>query len=212
MPRKVQVGVYYESMNKESANYFISQLKPFYHVLEDFVDIELIPYGNTKYDSSSETYNCSMGDRQCISNKFQAIVVDSYINKPNNGDPVSGTNRAINFITCLAKSTIGNVFDALEICSNQNFKPDKYITILEAIKENPTEVQNILTQMRKKTEQFYTNNSLLRIPLITINGKIDYNAFDDLVQESCAQYKVSEFLPIILYYIVLIILCLFQRA
>lgn len=189
MPRKVQVGVYYESMNKESANYFISQLKPFYHVLEDFVDIELIPYGNTKYDSSSETYNCSMGDRQCISNKFQAIVVDSYINKPNNGDPVSGTNRAINFITCLAKSTIGNVFDALEICSNQNFKPDKYITILEAIKENPTEVQNILTQMRKKTEQFYTNNSLLRIPLITINGKIDYNAFDDLVQESCAQYK-----------------------
>ena len=181
-------------MNLVASNYFISQLRPFYHVLEDFVDIELVPYGNTQYDESSKTYICSKGDRQCIINKFQALVVDLFMNNPNNGDPVSGTNRAINFVTCFAKSTIGNVFDALEICSNQNFKPDTYNAILEAIKENSPEVERVFSAMRTKTKPFIVNNELIRIPLVTLNNQIDYNAYNDLIQESCKQYKVSPIL------------------
>ena len=69
----MKIGVYYEAMNTDAGNYLVRQLATYYHVLEDFVDIELVPYGNTQFDGTA-TYNCSLGDTQCISNKFQVDI------------------------------------------------------------------------------------------------------------------------------------------
>ena len=68
-PTKVKVGVYYEAMNIDAGNYLVKQMATYYHVLEDFVDLKFIPYGSTQYDGNS--YNCSLGEAQCISNKYQ---------------------------------------------------------------------------------------------------------------------------------------------
>ena len=71
-PSKVQLAVYYEAFDLNVGNYLYKQLATFFNVLEDFVEIELIPYGNTIFlDGSSNSYNCSQGELQCISNKFQ---------------------------------------------------------------------------------------------------------------------------------------------
>jgi len=122
---------------------------------------------------------------------LQALVVDTYIGKPKNGDPISGENRAVNFISCLFTSTIANTFSALEACSNQKLEPDDYRTFLEYIRMDGDEVKTVFAAMKTKTEAVATDGLLTRIPLVTLNGAVDYNAFDDLVQEACAQYKVS---------------------
>lgn len=64
------MAVYYEAFNLDVGTYLKKQLGTFYHVLEDFVDIELVPYGNTQL-VGTDAYNCSQGETQCINNKFQ---------------------------------------------------------------------------------------------------------------------------------------------
>lgn len=66
----MKLAVYYEAFNRDAGTYLVTQLGKFYHVLEDFVDIDLVPYGNALFDSASGSYNCTQ-DPQCISNKFQ---------------------------------------------------------------------------------------------------------------------------------------------
>lgn len=118
-------------------------------------------------------------------------MVDTYIGKPKNGDPVSGENRAINFISCLFSSNIGNTFTALETCSNQKLEADDYRTFIEYVKMDGPEIKTVFEAMRTKTAAVATGGILPRVPLVTLNGEVDYNAFDDLVQEACAQYTVS---------------------
>ncbi len=53
-------------------NYINRQIAPFYHVIEDIVEIDLIPYGNTQYDGSNgNNFTCGLGDDQCIANRIQ---------------------------------------------------------------------------------------------------------------------------------------------
>ena len=56
---------------------------------------------------------------------------------------------------------------------------------------NDPSVKTVFESMRTKTEAVTgSSTSTLRIPIVTLNGAVDYNAFDDLVQEICAQYTV----------------------
>jgi len=116
--------------------------------------------------------------------------VDAYVNQVKNGHPVSGSNRAVNFLRCVFQSSIGNTFDALENCSNHNLDIDDYLTYLQYIKQDSQEVKTVFEKMRTKTQQVASNGVLPRIPVVTLNGQVDYNAFDDLVQEACNQYGV----------------------
>ena len=70
---KVKVNIYYESLNLLTRNYFTRQIGPFYHVIEDMVQINLIPYGNTQLDTSdgSNNFTCGAGVDQCIANRIQ---------------------------------------------------------------------------------------------------------------------------------------------
>ena len=123
---KQKVSVFYEANDLSTKKYFNKQLFPFYHVLEDFVDVELIPYGNIKFDHS--TYECAEeGKTKCQSTIFQALVVDKYTNTELPGDLISGSNRAINFVNCVfSQDASSNVFKTLETCSSANLEPDEY--------------------------------------------------------------------------------------
>lgn len=71
----VAVTVYYEALNPISYNYFHQQLCPYYHVLDDIIELELIPFGNTIIiDDTNMITNSSSGKkRQDFSNRFQVI-------------------------------------------------------------------------------------------------------------------------------------------
>ncbi len=70
---KIKVNIYYETLNLATRNYINRQIAPFYHIIEDMVELDLIPYGNTQYDNSDGNHNftCSSGDDQCIANRIQ---------------------------------------------------------------------------------------------------------------------------------------------
>lgn len=157
----------------------------FYHVTEDFIDIDLVPYGNTV--KTGETYNCSLGTMQCISNKYQALVVDKYITNAK-GDLVSGPDRAVNFVRCIAQSTSGNELTTLEICSRNHLQADDYRTFITEIRMDTAEVKTVFERMRTQTESLAgVGSPLPRVPTVTVNGQINYEALNDLVQEACVQ-------------------------
>ena len=119
----------------------------------------------------------------------KALVVENYINTPKNGDPISGPRRAINFVSCLFQRA--NSISSSEACSNLYLEADEYRNFIEFIRLDTEEVNAAFEKMRIKTQQVAASGSLIRIPLVTVNGDIDYNAFNDLVQEVCAKYQVS---------------------
>ena len=121
------------------------------------------------------------------------MVVDSYLIKEPGGDLLSGHNRALNFATCLFREKSGNQFDNLQRCSNQKLKPDVYAHLLKEISHNSDYTKEVMQKMESKTKQALEDVGAEKgqFPLVTINGKVSYNGFDDLVQEVCTQYTVS---------------------
>ena len=119
--------------------------------------------------------------------------MDKYINKPLNGDAISGENRAVNFITCLFQNPDGSIFSSLEKCTNQKLEYGDYMRVREAIKTDSDLLKKVFGDMRDQTKAIADANGgvLPRVPTVTVNGQLDYNALDDLVQEACAQYTVS---------------------
>src|SRR5699024_5420346 len=109
---------------------------------------------------------------------FQALVLESYLRKPMNGDIIGGTNRAINFIICVFKSAIGNVLQTLESCSKK-INPDNYKTFLDHINHNSDDVKKAFKAMNTKTNKVIQNGTLPRLPFVTINGHANYDALDD---------------------------------
>lgn len=175
-------------MNSAASAYMINQLASSYHIIEDFADLDLVPYGATVHDAKADTYKCPLGEAQCLSNKFQALVIDSYINKPKNGEPINGPHRAVTFVSCMFQSTIGNVFGALEKCSNSMLKGGDYKLFLEQLKlgSKSASLKKIMADMAAKTTKVAAKG-LTRVPTVTINGKIDYAATDDLLGTVCTQ-------------------------
>lgn len=185
---KVKLAFYYEARDLDAGRYFNKQLFPFYHVLEDFVDIELLPYGMMKYDTT--TYSCpkDFTEASCISNVFQAVVIDKYMGTEMNGDIISGANRAINFVRCLYhQDAPTNVYTTLQLCSDENLEPDEYVDIIAMMNTKPDQFKTIMNNLKMKTE----NAKITRIPYLTVNGKESASAFNDLIQESCNNYKVT---------------------
>ena len=125
---------------------------------------------------------------------LQALVVDKYLTNPK-GDLVSGPNRVVNFVRCLAQSSLGSELTKLEVCSRDFLQIDDYRTFIEFIRMNSEEVKTVFENMRTKTASLLgEGNTLPRVPTVTVNGQMDYNALDDLVQEACNQttWIVSE--------------------
>ncbi|KAH7646648.1 hypothetical protein HUG17_2186 [Dermatophagoides farinae] len=188
----VAVTVYYEALNPISYNYFHQQLCPYYHVLDDIIELELIPFGNTIIiDDTNMITNSSSGKkRQDFSNRFQALVVDRYINNEHNGDLISGPNRVLNFLDCLIGKKIGNEYDHLEECTNVKLN-NEYIEFLEEIKMNGEKMQKIFRDFSTRTKKIMNTANSENLPLITVNDndKINVNAFNDLVQEVCDKFN-----------------------
>ena len=69
----VNVEIYYEAMNPTAYNFFHQQLYPYYHVLDDIIELKLIPFGNTIIIDQTNmiTNSSSRTKRQDISNRFQ---------------------------------------------------------------------------------------------------------------------------------------------
>jgi interferon gamma-inducible protein 30 len=73
---KVSLGVYYESLCPYSANFIINYLnKLFDDDLISAVDIQLVPWGNTRI-GANHTFNCQHGPYECLLDTVEACAID----------------------------------------------------------------------------------------------------------------------------------------
>lgn len=81
---KLDVEVYYETLNGKVRAFFVEQLRPVVieDTLWDKINLKLIPYGNTKIDNKGQ-YTCPFGELQCRANRLHVSLVNLFINNNN---------------------------------------------------------------------------------------------------------------------------------
>ncbi|KAL2239433.1 gamma-interferon-inducible lysosomal thiol reductase isoform X1 [Sesamum indicum] len=73
---KVALGLYYESLCPYSASFIIDSLaRIFTNGLIDIVDLDLVPWGNTKL-YGNHTFKCQHGPNECLLNTVEACAID----------------------------------------------------------------------------------------------------------------------------------------
>ncbi|KAL0369651.1 UNVERIFIED_CONTAM: Gamma-interferon-inducible lysosomal thiol reductase [Sesamum angustifolium] len=73
---KVSLGLYYESLCPYSASFIVDSLaRIFSDGLIDIVDLNLVPWGNTKL-YGNHTFKCQHGPNECLLNTVEACAID----------------------------------------------------------------------------------------------------------------------------------------
>ncbi len=71
---KVKLGVYLESLCPDSKSFINKQLTPTFNILSQIFDIDLVPFGNSKYtyNTTKEVlFKCQNGFQEYFGNKIQ---------------------------------------------------------------------------------------------------------------------------------------------
>lgn len=168
----VDIGVYYESLCPDSQQFVQEQLLHTYLEMPEYVNVELIPYGNAHYAGVRDryTFTCQHGPDECYGNMVQTC----YINLVNNTESrIKFVNCAFNYPT--QKKIIEKCTEDLDLrrqlkkCVTGNLGP------------------NLEYEMAKKTDALEPPHSF--IPWITINGKgnrdLTDKACNDLIAVVC---------------------------
>ncbi|KAH8025273.1 hypothetical protein MRX96_049922 [Rhipicephalus microplus] len=113
--------LYYEGLCPDCHDFFLDQLWPTYNKLEEFMNVDLVPFGKAHMTVTNHTttFECQHGPQECYVNTVQACAV-KYVH------PIK---KLINFVACMfrqddpAKSgqlcadNVGTHWAALDKCS-----------------------------------------------------------------------------------------------
>lgn len=168
----VDVSVYYESMCPDSELFVQQQLLPTYTELKDYINVELIPYGNAHYSGERHNYQftCQHGPEECYGNMVQTCFI--YL--------VNNTESQIKFVNCAFNSPTQK--KSLDRCIDSK-------DLRRQVKKCVTgKLGNDLQyEMAKKTDSLQPPHTF--IPWITINGngsrELTDKACDDLTSLIC---------------------------
>ncbi|KAM8939003.1 gamma-interferon-inducible lysosomal thiol reductase [Pelodytes ibericus] len=109
----VQIELYYESLCGGCRNFIVTQFFPTWLMLNDIINVTLVPYGNAqeKNDSGKWVFECQHGPEECNGNMIEACLM-YYLQNVDNYFPV---------IFCMESSS--NITTALDACV-QIYEPD----------------------------------------------------------------------------------------
>jgi interferon gamma-inducible protein 30 len=90
-----RLSIYYESICPDSRRFVLDQLIPTYDKLNQYLDIDLVPFGNANVSYPNHDFNpyfqCQHGPNECYGNKAHACVIDM----------TKSTRPTLNFIKCM---------------------------------------------------------------------------------------------------------------
>ncbi|CAG7828493.1 unnamed protein product [Allacma fusca] len=74
---KLKVSVYYETLCPFTKHFMKKQLFPVYAKMPEYLNLDFVPYGNTKTKTRNGTvnYRCPHGRWECFGNKLHACVI-----------------------------------------------------------------------------------------------------------------------------------------
>lgn len=90
-----RLSIYYESICPDSRRFVLNQLIPAYDKLSQYLDIDLIPFGNANVSYPNHDFKpyfqCQHGPNECYGNKAHACVIDM----------TKSTRPTLNYIKCM---------------------------------------------------------------------------------------------------------------
>src|SRR5699024_733765 len=130
-PAKVKVQFHYSSVDSKAQDYVLTELYPHYRLLEEIIDLDVVPFGLTtilSQDDGNYTLICTNGEDECRGNLIHACLYGQFYH--NDDDPVSdnmeeydGKLQFIEYLHCYFANPKypGQNVDAAEECAEQIF-------------------------------------------------------------------------------------------
>lgn len=155
--QRVIVSVYYEALCHDSVNFVTTQLVPAYNKLEDYIELELIPYGKAETAETNDgyTFRCHHGEAECAANIIHACVISK----------VRGSKRSLEVIDCMINSHIDPVL-IFEQCAKDLEEFKKILSCSQS-----AEGRELLAMHGKVTDSLRPKISW--VPTVTLDHSLD---------------------------------------
>ncbi|KAF4086489.1 hypothetical protein AMELA_G00106990 [Ameiurus melas] len=174
----VTVSLYYESLCPGCRQFLVLQLMPTFIMLNDIMNVELVPYGNAQEQEVGGKYQftCQHGPDECLGNMIETCVLNKL---------KGGPQYAV--IYCMEAAN--DVVKAAESCLAL-FSPETRFGDIMAC-ANGDEGNQLMHQNAKKTNALQPQHEY--VPWITVNGEhtddLQQKAMGSLFQLVCSLYK-----------------------
>ncbi|VEN59993.1 unnamed protein product [Callosobruchus maculatus] len=170
---KLKVSLYYESLCGGCGDWIRTQLHPVYSEFEDYLEIDLVPWGFSMVDRVGNKIDfwCQHGPEECYGNMIHACALDS--NPP---------KTALDFINCCEGQANSTSDAAFQKCSKEvgiEFKDLKHCS----------ETKGEQLQVKNAEKSKYRYNW---IPFVTFNEIYDeaecLHALENLKEVVCKHF------------------------
>ncbi|XP_039300646.1 gamma-interferon-inducible lysosomal thiol reductase [Nilaparvata lugens] len=164
--QKVNMTVFYEALCPYSINFFRDQLPVVWPLFEDYLNIELVPYGfaEQSYENDTWYFSCQHGSQECTYNMYHACVLDKL--------PIV---KAVNIIGCLMANEQEQLFFRKCTRKTQETKAD----IKQCSKGE--EGRHLMSGYGNRTRDFQPEIKMM--PSIVFNGVYNQTLRDDAVRD-----------------------------
>ncbi|XP_015037814.1 gamma-interferon-inducible lysosomal thiol reductase isoform X1 [Drosophila miranda] len=78
--KQLHITLLYESLCPDSRN-FMHQLGPVHEELQQYMDIQLVPFGKSRSEQGGAIFHCQHGPAECEGNRVQSCVISSTANQ-----------------------------------------------------------------------------------------------------------------------------------
>ncbi|XP_016331558.1 gamma-interferon-inducible lysosomal thiol reductase-like [Sinocyclocheilus anshuiensis] len=173
----VNVSLYYESLCPGCRQFLVLQLVPTFIMLQDIMDIDLVPYGNAqeKEDQGKYIFTCQHGEDECLGNMIETCLWS-----------MLGIN-AFPVIFCMESGV--DVLKAAQPCLGVYFPDTKWDSVMNCVKGE--EGNKLMHQNAVKTNALKPPHEY--VPWITVNGEhtdaLQDKAMASLFNLVCSLYK-----------------------
>ncbi|XP_053503443.1 gamma-interferon-inducible lysosomal thiol reductase [Ictalurus furcatus] len=174
----VIVSLYYESLCPGCRQFLALQLLPTFIMLNEIMNVELVPYGNAQEQQVGDKYQftCQHGPDECLGNMIETCVLNKL---------KGGAQYAV--IYCMEAAA--DVVKAAESCLALFSPETRFGDIMACV--NGDEGNQLMHQNAKKTAALQPPHQY--VPWITVNGEhtddLQKKAMGSLFQLVCSLYK-----------------------
>ncbi|KAL7849383.1 hypothetical protein SRHO_G00210060 [Serrasalmus rhombeus] len=172
----VNVSLYYESLCPGCRQFLVGELMPTFFMLNDIMNVELVPYGNAQEKQSAGKYEfiCQHGAEECQGNMIETCMLNKM------------GGYAYLVINCMEMSR--DVVNAAKPCTDL-FSDTPWKTIDSCV--NGDEGNKLMHQNAVKTGALKPPHQY--VPWVTINGEhtddLQDKAMSSLFNLVCSLYK-----------------------
>ncbi|XP_004240418.1 gamma-interferon-responsive lysosomal thiol protein [Solanum lycopersicum] len=173
--KKVSLALYYESLCPGCSNFIVNYLpKIFRNGIIDFVDLKLVPWGNTKI-LPNNTFKCQHGPAECFLDTVEACALDVWPN----------LNEHFPFIHCVESLIYHKNYTQWETCFEKLNLRKKLVT--DCVGSDRGKELELRHAAETPPHKF--------VPWVVVDGQPLYTDYREFISYICKAYKGTAPIP-----------------